>query len=39
MIAGLFVMFVLGLVAGIGLTLFAKALIDAEKPKGKRGQR
>lgn len=38
MIAGLFVMFVLGLVAGIGLTLFAKALIDSES-KGKRGKR
>ncbi|AZF88679.1 hypothetical protein HOU67_gp43 [Escherichia phage Skarpretter] len=36
MIAGLFVMFVLGLVAGIGLTLFAKALIDSERKRGKR---
>lgn len=38
MVAGFFVMFLLGLVAGVGLTLFAKALIDSES-KGKRGKR
>lgn len=38
MIAGLFVMFVLGLVSGVGATLFFKALMDAEA-KGRRGKR
>lgn len=38
MIAGLFVMFVLGLVAGFGAALFCKALMDAER-NAKRGRR
>lgn len=36
MIAGLFVMFVLGLVSGVGATLFFKALMDAEQKGRKR---
>lgn len=36
MIAGLFVMFVLGLVSGFGAALFMKALMDAEQKGRKR---
>lgn len=36
MISGFFVMFLLGLVSGIGTALFFRALIDAERKGSKR---